>query len=167
MLLEPQKCSWSASTYSTVGPGRDQIVVERQRCRLQGNTADNSGRVTARIAVYDPKRPLIPEISERLDSHHSPSRLDPAGPGWAAAGQPWAVGGVNPRRARDRWQTPLDLVCLWRGGHPWGAGGRRPGALAQSPQRHADRADFDAGQPAATDAVVFMAEGPCRSVIED
>jgi alkylmercury lyase len=26
---------------------------------------------------------------------------------------------------------------------------------------------FDAGQPAATDAVVFMAEGPCRSVIED
>jgi hypothetical protein len=26
---------------------------------------------------------------------------------------------------------------------------------------------FDAGQPAATDAVVFMAEGPCRSVIDD
>ncbi len=26
---------------------------------------------------------------------------------------------------------------------------------------------FDAGQPAATEAVVFMAEGPCRSVIDD
>jgi len=26
---------------------------------------------------------------------------------------------------------------------------------------------FDAGQPAATEAVVFMAEEPCRSVIED
>jgi Alkylmercury lyase len=26
---------------------------------------------------------------------------------------------------------------------------------------------FDAGQPAATDAVVFMAEEPCRSVIDD
>jgi alkylmercury lyase len=26
---------------------------------------------------------------------------------------------------------------------------------------------FDAGQPAASDAVVFMAEGPCRSVIDD
>jgi hypothetical protein len=26
---------------------------------------------------------------------------------------------------------------------------------------------FDAGRPAATEAVVFMADGPCRSVIDD